>query len=369
MLLVCSLLLVFSLAYALFYFYFRFNGKKPWNLRIENGFQPSVSIMVPTHNEEGNIERKLANLQTVNYPKDKMEVIIVDDASEDKTLLKVDEVISRGLEFKTKVVRQKSRGGKAVALNTALDVVSSSIVIVTDADTLWPSNILEKALPFLADPTVGAVTGRGINEQTSESWVTKAEDNYLELTSSIRLGESKVHSTLRFEGGFCAYKRDAFDKFDCESGSDDSGTALKVIQHNLRTILVPDAVFYTSFPTSLSGKLKVKVRRANQLISLWIKCLKFMLERKLVLPKRIVMPEVFMFIINPFVFAALAVASVGYVFLFPLSILSLFLLACILGLLIFARNLFLEFVVDNLLLVYASVSYLFGRRYVAWKRA
>lgn len=365
---ISGLLAVFISAYALFFSYFRHNAKKPWNLKIEIGFQPSVSIMVPTHNEEGNIERKLSNLQTINYPKEKMEVIIVDDASEDKTLQKAEEIISRGLDFKTKVVKQKTRGGKAVALNASLSEATSSIVIVTDADTLWPSDVLEKAMPYLSDPTVGAVTGRGINEQTNESWVTKSEDNYLQLTSSIRLGESKNYSTLRFEGGFCAYKREAFSKFDCESGSDDSGTALEVIQNNYRTILVPEVVFSTSFPTSLLGKLRIKVRRANQLIGLWVKCVKYMFKRRLVLPKRIVLPEVFLFIINPIVFLMLIVTAGAYVFLNPLSPFSLLILASVVGFLVFTRILFTELVVDNLLLVYASISYLFGRRYVAWKK-
>ena len=368
LLLTVSSLVVFSLAYALYYFYVRYNARKPWNLKIDNTYQPSISILVPVHNEEENIEKKLENLRTVLYPKEKIEVIIADDASEDQTLMKVNEVITRDFGFKTKIVKKESRSGKAVVLNAALNVVSYPIVIVSDADTFWPSDILGKALPYLADPAVGAVTGMGLNEQTNESWVTKSEDNYLQLASSIRLGESKIHSTIRFEGGFCAYKRDAFEKFDCESGSDDSGTALDVIQHNYRTILVPDVVFFTSFPTTLLGKLRVKVRRANQLIGLWIKCLNFMFKKKLLLPKRIVIPEIFLFLINPLVFLLLMVTGTAYILLFPLSVFSLFLLISIAGLLVFARNLFLELVVDNLLLTYASISYLFGRRYVAWKK-
>ena len=367
-LLTLSSLIIFSSAYVLFYSYVMHHAKKPWNLKIDENYQPSISILVPTHNEAENIAKKLENIQAVDYPKEKIELIITDDASEDKTLVKINELLKRDLGFKVKIIKQESRGGKAVALNVALKFVSSSIVIVSDADTLWPSNVLKKAMPYLADPTIGAITGQGLNEQANESWVTKGEDNYLQLTSSIRLGESKIHSTIRFEGGFCAYKRAAFSQFDCESGSDDSGTALEVIQHGYRTILVPDAVFYTSFPTSLKGKLKIKVRRANQLIGLWVKCLKFMFKKRLVLPKRIVLPEVFLFIINPVIFLLLATTAVTSILLFPFSILSFLLLASVLGLLIFARRLFLEVVVDNLLLFYASVSYLFGRRYVSWKK-
>lgn len=368
LLLVLSSLLVFLLANALHYLYLRYNSRKPWNIKSDNAYQPSISIMVPVHNEEENIEKKLENIRTALYPKEKMEVIIADDASEDRTLANATEVIRHGLGFEVKIVKQESRRGKAATLNGALDHVANPIIIVSDADTFWPPNILEQTMPYLADATVGAVTGQGLNKQSSESWVTRAEDNYLQLASVIRLGESKIHSTIRFEGGFCAFKREAFEKFDCESGSDDSGTALDVIQNNYRTILVPEVVFYTSFPTSIGGKLRIKVRRANQLISLWLKCLKSMFRRELLLPKRVVLPNVFLFLVNPWVFLFLCATAVAHILLFPFSIFSLFLLVSLVGLLVLARNLFLELVVDNLLLAYASLGYLFGRRYVAWQK-
>ncbi len=363
-----SCLVIFSLTYILFYGYVRINAKKPWNIKVDDTFEPQVSILVPVHNEEKNIETKLKNLQQIDYPKEKMQVIIVDDASEDNSITKITTAIEQGLGFQTQLVKQKVNKGKAVALNEALKFATAPIIIVTDADTTWPTDALKKAMPYLADSTIGAITGQGLNKQATQSWVTKNEDNYLQLTSIIRLGESKIHSTIRFEGGFCAYKRIAFTQFDSESGSDDSGTALEVIQHNYRTIMAPDVIFFTTFPTSLKGKSKIKVRRATQLIGLWVKCLKSLAKKQLALPKRIVIPEVLLFIINPAVFVILVLSSIGSILLFPFSYFSLLLLAATCGLLIFARHLFQEVVFDNLLLFYASVTYLFGKRYVAWKK-
>jgi poly-beta-1,6-N-acetyl-D-glucosamine synthase len=363
-----SSLTVFVSSYVLFYGYIKYNARKPWNIQIDNSFEPNVTVLIPVHNEERNIEKKLKNIQVVDYPCEKIEVLLIDDASVDKTLEKIENTIKNGFKFKFTLIRQEVRCGKAVALNNALDKATNSIIIVSDADTTWPANILKKALPYLADPSVGAVTAQGLNEKISESWVTKGEDNYLQLTSSIRLGESKIQSTIRFEGGFCAYKRMAFSKFDSETGSDDSGTALEANQKGFRTILVPDALFYTQFPTSLQGKLKIKVRRATQLISLWVKCVKSLLYRQRSLPKRIILPEVFLFIINPIIFVFMAISTVGSIILYPLSIYSISILASILLGILFARQLMIEVVVDNLLLFYAGLCYLFGRRYVSWKR-
>ena len=253
-------------------------------------------------------------------------------------------------------------------MNAALPFSASQIVIVSDADTYWPPDVLKTALPYLADPAVGAVTGRGINENTNQSWVTRAEDTYLNLAYLIRLGESKMHSTIRFEGGFCAYRKGTFDEFDRETGSDDSGTALKVVQNNNRAILAPEVIFSTSFPTTMSGKMRIKVRRANQLISLWISCFRLMLKRQLSLPKKIAIPEIMLFIFNPLLLFVSLATGVAAVLIFPLSYFSLTILLLTGALLLFARNVFLEILFDNMILLYALIGFLFGRRYVAWQK-
>jgi cellulose synthase/poly-beta-1,6-N-acetylglucosamine synthase-like glycosyltransferase len=334
---------------------------------MSDSFQPKISILVPVHNEEKTVAEKLDNISHVSYPRNAFEVIVVDDGSDDNTLSIVMEFAKSNQSVGIKVLEQNCRAGKSTALNKALSFASNQIVIVSDADTLWNADILEKTMPYLADQRVGAVTGVGMNCNQNESWVTKGERTYLDLTSLIRTGESKMHSTIRFEGGFCAYKKEAFDRFDSDTGADDSGTALTVVQNGWRAILVPDAIFYTSFPTTLRGKLRIKVRRANQLIGLWIKCLKLMLRRRLVLPKKIAVPELLLFIVNPIVFIVLCTIGLATIALYPFSLFSLILVLLIPALLIFARRIFLEVLIDNLILLYALVSFLTGRRYVSWE--
>jgi cellulose synthase/poly-beta-1,6-N-acetylglucosamine synthase-like glycosyltransferase len=343
-------------------------ARRPWNLKIEKSFQPKITVLVPAHNEESNIELKLKNIKDALYPKEKIEVIVVDDASEDNTLEKARLFIENNPDLRLTIVRQYPRVGKSAALNKALDLSANEIVVVSDADTLWPPNILVEVLPYLADPTVGAVTGRSVNRNIFESWVTRGEDIYLNLMSLIRVGESKIHSTIRFEGGFCAYKREAFKRFDCETGSDDSGTALEVVQNGFRAIMVPEAVFYTDFPTKVRDKFKIKVRRANQLFGLWFKCLKLILRGEPCLPKRIAVPEIILFIINPIIFVALIATVLIMLILSPLSPFSIAIIFSTIALLVFARHVFIELLLDNLILFYALITFLLGRRFVAWEK-
>jgi cellulose synthase/poly-beta-1,6-N-acetylglucosamine synthase-like glycosyltransferase len=358
----------FLITYFGFLSYVRLEARKPWNLRIDKEFQPLISILVPAHNEEAVIEKKLKNLSEVSYPKSKIETIVIDDGSEDRTLETIENFIACHLDLNIKVIKQYPRAGKSAGLNLALAASVNPIVIVSDADTFWPPDVLEKALPYLADPNVGAISGRGVNENTAQSWTTKSEETYLSLTNMIRVGESKRYSTIRFEGGFCAYKKGAFKEFDHETGSDDSGTALDVVQHDHRAILVPEVLFTTYFPKELSGKLKIKARRATQLIGLWSKCLKLMLKGKLNLPRSIAIPEFMLFIFNPLIFAILLITSLGVIIGFPFSWLSLTILIGVVALLVFARRLFLEVLIDNFILLYALSNFLSGRRYVSWQK-
>jgi cellulose synthase/poly-beta-1,6-N-acetylglucosamine synthase-like glycosyltransferase len=363
----CSLS-IFLGTYSAYFFYIRKNVGRAWGIKVDEGFEPEISILIPVHNEEANIESKLENIKSVSYPREKMEIVVVDDASNDGTVEKVENFMRRYPKLNIKLVRQNPRAGKSAALNKALHVSTNPIVLVSDADTKWPRDILRKALPYLANPEIGAITGRGVNANVEASWVTKAEKSYLQVANFVRLGESKIHSTIRFEGGFCAYKRNAFDIFDCETGSDDSGTALKVVSRGYRSIMVPEAIFYTSFPPSFIAKFKIKLRRANQLISLWVKCLKLLLKRRLSLPKRIVIPEIALFIFNPIILLILIASSVALIILNPLSPLSLAIIFSVLGLLVFVRHVFVELIVDNIILLSALTTYMFRRRYVVWEK-
>jgi len=237
---------------------------------------------------------------------------------------------------------------------------------VSDADCFWPSDILLKALPYLSDPTIGAITASGAIDNPGQSWVTRGEANYLKTMRLLRLGESKIYSTIRFEGGFCAYKRRAFEKFDCESGSDDSGTALYVVQNEFRAIFVPEATFTTDFPDRLKDKIKAKTRRANHLMWLWIKCLKLLLKGRLFLPKRIAIPEIFLFIFNPMVFLALIVVTLVTILLYPFLLIPWILVLLAVSIVPPIRSYFIEITLNNFILFYSLLLCIRKRKFVAW---
>lgn len=355
-------------SYITYFIYLKFHADKKWGLKKDIQFNPNITILVPAHNEEKVIQSKLKNLSEVNYPKEKMEIIFIDDASTDKTLVKTCDYLKYHPELPVKVLKQNPRKGKSSALNIGLEASSNDIVVVTDADSFWPPDILMKALPYISNPTIGAITGRSVSIKSNESWVTKAEEDYLNLINLLRLGESKIHSTIRFEGCFCIFKKGAFDKFDYESGADDSGTAFKVVQNGFRAILIPEIYAFSEFPNELRSRVKVKIRRAIHLSGLWFKCFKLLLEERLLLPKRIAIPEIFISIFNPIIFIILDFATLLLLFSYPIVLIPLIISILILGLIPKIRRFLFNGILDHFILLYSIVYYASNKRIVAWDK-
>jgi cellulose synthase/poly-beta-1,6-N-acetylglucosamine synthase-like glycosyltransferase len=342
----------------------RKTAKKPWRLKIDNDYKPKLSVLVPTYNEAGIIRFKLENLVKVNYPKDLMQTIVVDSNSEDQTVNIVYDFIKQHPESNIQVLRQSERLGKSAALNFALKNCEGEVVIVSDADCFWPSDILEKALSFLADSVVGAVSGPKILLNPNQSWVTKSEDAYLNSMNLLKLGESKVASTLLFEGGFSAYKREALTSFDpYNTGSDDCGSIMPIIEKGYRAILIPEAYFYSPFPTSWKEKMRMKLRRANQLVRILYKYFCLFLNGRIKGSKRVVIQVILLYLVSPLMFILLMVTTIFLLLNFPYFaiLFSVFLIPKV-------RVYLFEAVQNYLLLLLAMFSVAFGKNFMVWSK-
>jgi len=355
-------LMAFGPAAFLFVFMAR-KSREPWSVKIDDGYRPRLSIIVPTYNESQIILLKLANLIRVQYPRNLFEILLVDSGSKDGTVDLAKAFMEKNKEISFRVLAEKERKGKSHALNYALGFCAGDVIVVSDADCFWPSDILEKAVPFLADPLVGAVSGPKILLNSDQSWVTRIETDYLMSANVLRLGESKVGSTVFFEGGFSAFKRRAFDEFDpYKTGSDDCGTVVRVVEGGSRALLVSDAMFYSSFPASFRGKVSVKLRRANQLIRVFVKYLGLMLNGR-ASSKITVAPNCMLHLFSPFAFVAFLVLSGFLVLSFPY-----FLVVLVFLLVPKTRFYSYEILESYMLLLLAILGAAGGRHFSVWNQ-
>lgn len=350
----------------LYYLYLNSFSTKPWKLRIDKEHRPPITIIVPAYNEERTIGLKLRNLVKVNYPNEKIQILVVNDASDDGTKEQVCDFVNRFSSRNIKLIDITERKGKALALNYALEYVGDDIVVVSDADTFWSPDILLRTMPYMSDPSVGAITARGRILNLQQSGLTKGEGFYRDLMDvKIRSNESKIYSTVFFSGAFSAYKLKFVDQFNKDV--DDSGTAFDVVQEGGRALLIKEAECYTVFPNSWKGKLVTKFRRGCHLIRLWIRCLKLMLKGKLLLPRRIAIPEMVLYLLNPSILIILAAITLALTLeYFPFSI--VYILAFFLPSLLFSRirTMLVEAVQDYVILFVALLAVLLNIRFTRW---
>lgn len=197
----------------------------------DTGECPSVTLIIPVHNEEKRIEKKIANTKALRYPEDKLEVLFVSDGSTDRTA----ELIRRHVSHQYHLIELPVRGGKAAALNAGLERAKHDIVVFSDASIeLEPDALLHLVRGF-SDPTIGCISGEDkIPESGGEAWYGRYE-------LFLRRLESKVHSIVGASGSFYAQRRALCTPF--EGGlAPDFVSVLKTVERGFRAISEPLAV-------------------------------------------------------------------------------------------------------------------------------
>jgi cellulose synthase/poly-beta-1,6-N-acetylglucosamine synthase-like glycosyltransferase len=353
-----------------YYVWMKNKAKKDWGLAIDPDFRPKVSLIIATYNEAKVMDKKLKNVQELEYPVDKLEVIIVDSASTDGTLDVCRSFLKKNeLRYPVKLLSEEQRLGKSHALNIALQHAKGEIIATSDADSFWESDALLKAVPFFADPSVGAVTGREVLMNLEKNVYTMSEGVYRDFYYTLRLGESKVNSTLIFQGELALYRKSLLDKFEDRPGySDDIGTVVKMVSKGYRCIFIPEAIFYDTAAYSLSGILELKSRRAQHLIAGLIQALKFKLNKKLVVPSAVVAFNFYMHVVSPLLFVVVTLVGVVAFILYFSVVWFLLLLA--LPLLVFhkPRSFVISYLTSNLALIIGLVRHLAGRKEATWRK-
>ncbi len=338
-----------------------------WNINIDPGYEPTLTIIISTYNEEKVIRRRLENLLNIDYPRSKFEVIHVDSASTDSTVSIAKKFIKEHPELNVKILEEKIRAGKGKALNNALLHANNEVIVTSDADSFFAPDSLRNAVKFLADPKVAAVTGREILLNPDQSLLTRMELNYLDAYYKIKLGEAKTDSTLVFQGELSAYKKMHLTKFEDSAGGDDSSTALNLVQKGYRTLFVPEATFFDMTATSLKGKSTIKIRRAQHQVLLWYNCLDLLIKRKLKLNHWIALGEIIFYIFNPIFFMIFIILTIA-VLLYHHEIFLIILIGMPLLAFNAIRNILNGYIIGNFILVMAIIKIFFGDKNIIWKK-
>jgi cellulose synthase/poly-beta-1,6-N-acetylglucosamine synthase-like glycosyltransferase len=209
---------------------------------------PHVTLIVAAHNEESVIERRIGNLRSLDYPTDRLEIVVTSDASTDAT----EELAQRA---DARVVRNP-RGGKVAAQNHAVRETAGEVVAFTDANSTWAPDALRRLVRSFADPDVAYVCGR-LNVQADDG--RNQEGLYWRYELGVRAAESRVDSVTGGNGSIYAVRRSDYVEVDPRFGHDLSLPYL-MVQRGRRAVYEPEANAYEKATPTTQDEYRRKVR-------------------------------------------------------------------------------------------------------------
>jgi cellulose synthase/poly-beta-1,6-N-acetylglucosamine synthase-like glycosyltransferase len=214
---------------------------------------PSVSVVVAAHDEQDVIERRVRNLLELDYPADKLEVLVASDASTDRT-----EDIVEALAAQDPRVRliRCPRGGKVAAQGRGVREAGAEVVAFSDANAVWQPDALQKLVRSFADGDVGYVTGRASYEAADG---TNREGAYWRFELWVREQESRLGSITAGNGPIYAVRRSDWADVEPWCGHD-LGLPYLMVRRGRRAVYEPEAVSVEKPSRDLEDEYRRKVR-------------------------------------------------------------------------------------------------------------
>lgn len=216
---------------------------------------PSVSIVISVWNEETVIESKIRNLLALDYPKEKVEILIGSDASTDQTVA----VIRRFNDPRVRLVDYPTRRGKPAVINDLLLQARNDVVIFNDARQALAPEAVRELVKNFADSRVGCVSGELVFENP-QGETGKGVDLYWRYEKFIRQQESRLHSMMGATGAIYAIRRELFSPIPPAMILDDMYVPFRIIEQGFRAILDNQAKAFDRAAEDPTEEYRRKVR-------------------------------------------------------------------------------------------------------------
>jgi len=217
--------------------------------------EPVITILIAAYNEEVHIGATIQNKLELDYPKDKLEIIVISDGSTDGT----DEIAQRFENQGVRLIRQEPRKGKTAALNLAVPHAGGEIIAFSDANSIYASDALKKMARNFKNPDVGYVTGKMIYINSNGSSLGDGCSAYMKYENLLRAYETKIGSTVGVNGGVDIVRKELY-KTMRDDQLPDLILPLMVIEQGYRVIYEPDAIVMESSLDKTHDEYKMRVR-------------------------------------------------------------------------------------------------------------
>jgi cellulose synthase/poly-beta-1,6-N-acetylglucosamine synthase-like glycosyltransferase len=228
-------------------------------------FEPSVTVLITAYNEQRDLAAKLENTLQLDYPGEKLEVIVASDCSTDRT----DEIARSFAARGVRLHRQAERLGKTAAQNAAVELARGEVILFSDATTLYQRDVLRSIVPNFSDPSVGCVAGHLVYVDSARTGTGAGALSYWGYETFLRRQESLACSLIGAPGALYAVRRAAYVPLYHEACSDFI-IATKMVEQGLRAVYEPRAVCTEETNRRPGREMSMRVRVIGQTINdLW----------------------------------------------------------------------------------------------------
>jgi cellulose synthase/poly-beta-1,6-N-acetylglucosamine synthase-like glycosyltransferase len=222
--------------------------------------EPFVSLVVPAFNEGRVIEAKILNATSLDYPVDKLEVLIASDGSSDGTV-ETARQLSDG--NRVRVLAFPENRGKISVLNDAVREARGEIIVLSDASAILKSDSIRQLVANFADPDVGAVSGIYRVQRASEARLGSQEEIYWKYETFLKIQESGLGSTLGGHGQILGVRKDLYPYPSPETINDDFVIPVRVLAGGSRAVYEPLAVAFEEASEMVGFQRRVRIMAGN----------------------------------------------------------------------------------------------------------
>ena len=236
------------------------------NHKIKKGeIEPNVTVLITAYNEEKNIVEKLENTLSLDYPKEKLEIVVASDGSEDKTDQIVREYSGRGVILH----RVEGRVGKTETQNQTVKIIKGDIVIFSDATTKYKKDAIRKIVRNYEDHSIGAVSGRYEYVNPTGAPVGLGTILFWKYENSIKSRQTRIETVTGCCGCIYSVRRDLYEPLPRDIISD-LVEPLKILGKGFRIAFEPEAVAYEETTETSKEEFGMRVRVISRgMYGLW----------------------------------------------------------------------------------------------------
>jgi hyaluronan synthase len=234
------------------------------------GIEPRIAIVMPGFNEQEAIARSLTSLLELSYPREKLELVAVNDGSTDATLEEMQRV-ARHSDGRVQVIDFPQNRGKRAAMAAGIRATEAEVIVFVDSDSVVEPDALRKLVQPLADPRVGAVCGHADVLNMRDTWLTRMQAvRYFVAFRVVKAAESVFDAVTCCSGCFSAYRREAIMPrlewwesqtfLGVESTFGDDRSLTNCVLRDWRVLYEKNAVSHTIVPSTFHAFLKQQTR-------------------------------------------------------------------------------------------------------------